>query len=254
MTAPSSLDTTSNGTCPTGALARIGLIGDVHAQDQSLEATLAHLENAGVDALLCTGDVADGPGDIERCIELLKRHRVHTVKGNHDRWLLQDKARHVPNAHRRDDVSEQARLYLENLPTQIRLDTVAGPLLLCHGVLDNDLQKVWPGTQRMPAERCAKLDALIANRDTRWMINGHVHYRTLIHFEQLTLINAGTLRGDHHPGFSLIDLTADEIIGFELEGGVHEVRRQALSAGTDTRIFANTQQFDGEWTPVTLYA
>ena len=74
-------------------LRKIGIIGDVHAEDHHLELAITTLSTAGAEALLCTGDITDGSGDLDRCVELLVKHDVITVRGNHDRWVLQNKAR-----------------------------------------------------------------------------------------------------------------------------------------------------------------
>lgn len=235
-------------------LSRIGVIGDVHAEHEHLRAALEYLQSIGVDEVVCTGDVVDGKGDLEACIDLLRLHKVATVRGNHDRWLLQNKARHVPDAHTRDTLSPCALKFLQALPSEMSLPTVLGPLMLCHGVGSDDLQKVWPGTSRMPAERSRSLDRIIERGQARLMINGHVHYRTMIHFTGLTLVNAGTLRGDHHPGFSIIDLECREVFAYEFEPEVHLVRRLPMLPASGHRVFENTQHFDGAWTPITLYA
>ena len=240
--------------CEGNGLKRIGIVGDVHAEHTHLALALEHLEQSGVDAIVCTGDIVDGAGDVSACVELLEAHNVQTVRGNHDRWLLEDKARHVPNAHLRHQLSEAVLEYLSQLPQQLDVATHAGLLKLCHGVGSNDLQKIWPGTARMPAERSTRLDDIIAAGEFALMINGHVHYRTMIHFDALTLLNAGTLRGDHHPGFSLLDLEENLVRGFELQPSVHEVKALSLSPGEQARIFKNTQHFDDNWEPVTLYA
>jgi predicted phosphodiesterase len=207
-----------------------------------------------VDTILCTGDLVDGAGDVDACVELLRSHDVQTVRGNHDRWVLEEKARHIPHAHRLQDLSDTVVAFLHSLPPHITLQTQSGPLMLCHGVGANDLQKIWPGTERMPAERSPRLDQIIADGDYNLMINGHVHYRTLIHFDALTLLNAGTLRGDHHPGFGLLDLTENTVHGFELQPSVHEVKTLSLKPTPQVRVFKNTQHFDDNWQPVTLYA
>ncbi len=233
---------------------RIGIVGDVHAEHRHLDMALEHLAQLNVDTILCTGDLADGSGDIDACVELLQDHNVQTVRGNHDRWVLQDKARHVANAHLLSELSDVVVDYLSSLPPQLNIDTDAGPLMLCHGVGTNDLQKVWPGTQRMPVERSRKLDDIIAAGDYPLMINGHVHYRTIIHFDAMTLLNAGTLRGDHHPGFSVLDLEQNTVCGFELQPNAHQVRCHSLHESSAKCRFKNTQHFDGAWQPVTLYA
>lgn len=232
---------------------RLGIIGDVHAEDGLLEQALTFLSDAGVDVTLCTGDIVDGSGDVARCVELLSAHQVLTVAGNHDRWLLQNKARHIPEAHRREALAQAALEYLQALPRQRTVQTVKGALLLCHGVGDNDLQKVWPGTERMPAERSTRLDKMIRAGTYRFLVNGHMHYRTLIQFEGLTLFNAGTLKNRHKPGFSIMDIEADEVTGYEFEPTLHRVKTLRLS-GDGSETFTDTQAFTGDWTPDTLYA
>ena len=67
---------------------KIGIIGDVHSEHKRLVQALHWLERQHVDAVICTGDIADGPGCIEQCWRALESAQVYTVAGNHDRWLL----------------------------------------------------------------------------------------------------------------------------------------------------------------------
>lgn len=234
-------------------VSRLGIIGDVHAEDALLQTAIAHLLDAGVDALVCTGDIVDGTGDADRCCALLAENGVYTVRGNHDRWLIEGKVRHIPDAHLAENLLPETQAFLTGLPTQITLSTLNGPLLLCHGVANNDLQKVWPGTEHMPIDRCSTLDQIIASGAYSYMINGHVHYRTMINFEQLTLLNAGTLKNRHRPGFSILDCETETLCGFEFLPSVSKVQELALQH-PERRVFKDTRDFDGEWQPVTLYA
>ncbi|HSG88155.1 MAG TPA: metallophosphoesterase [Pseudomonadales bacterium] len=234
--------------------ARIGLIGDVHAEPEYLATALRWFEGRGLDALLCTGDVADGQGCVNRCCELLMAYEVQCVAGNHERWILADRMRQVPHAHALEALDDGARAFLDGLPRTRRLATVRGPLLLCHGVGERDHGKVWPGSARMAAERAPELDALIAEDEVRFMVNGHLHYRMILDFEALTLINAGTLKRDHRPGFVELDLDAGAVrfLGFDARGEVHEQDCFALD-DHDRRVFRDTQAFDGDWQPFPRY-
>ncbi|HTK97382.1 MAG TPA: metallophosphoesterase family protein [Pseudomonadales bacterium] len=234
---------------------RLGLIGDVHAEHRRLSAALEHLIGAGVDALCCTGDVVDGTGDVDVCCKLLAAANVINVAGNHDRWLLADRMRNVPYAHCRSDLTPFSCDYLESLPSTRTIETTLGDALLCHGVGANDMRKVWPGSARMPIERSPELDSLIELDDTRFVFNGHLHYRVIVNFERLTLLNAGTLKGEHRPGVSLLDFDAQTVSAFEFTDDFRLLRVAERPMCDDTRrIWRDTQEFDCTWTPVALYA
>ncbi len=259
---------TTESSPPNQVARRIGLIGDVHAEHARLETAISALLRAGADTLLCTGDLCDGPGDIERCIELLLTHNVKTVRGNHDRWMLDDRVRHIQDAHKRCELSKTAIRYLSTLPTQRNIDTSAGRLLLCHGVLDNDLGKVWPGSERMPPERSKGLDKLIKHGGYQLFVNGHMHYRVVLDYPGLTHINAGTLSPRHRPGVTLMNCDTNALQVFEFETSADDSRPADPRCLTHTKTVALTDSSRYLWTdsqafdsptephriPLTLYA
>ncbi|MDA0979126.1 MAG: metallophosphoesterase family protein [Proteobacteria bacterium] len=232
---------------------RLGVIGDVHAEHNRLELALDKLAMLGAEDIICTGDIVDGSGCPNASIALLIRDDVKTVRGNHDRWILENKARHIPDAHHLEGLTKQSREYLENLPVQISLDTADGTLLLCHGIADDDLRKVWPGTERMGVERSKALDGIIRSGDISYVVNGHMHFRTMIHFHSLLLINAGTLRGEHWPGFSLVDFDAQRITAYEFAGEEVRVAKESPLRHENHVVFRDTQAFNGAWDPVRLF-
>lgn len=233
---------------------KLGVIGDLHGEDDRLATVLDWFFGQQVDALICTGDVADGRGCINRSCELLQQGQVHTVAGNHDRWLLNDKVRHLSDAHSREDLSDHNLAYVSTLQRQQQLETVNGSLLLCHGIGDDDLARVWPGRQPGEEKRSEVLDELVQSGRYRYLINGHMHFRVLIDFVGLTLLNAGTLRGDH-AGVSMIDFEGDAVSVFSVSDGSPPERllEKRLSPGEDRRVWQNTQEFDGRSVPETLY-
>lgn len=234
----------------------LGVVGDVHAEHQRLERALNLFAAQGVDAVICTGDIADGPGNVDTCCDLLRQAKVTTVAGNHDRWLLDDRVREIEDAHHRSELSETSEAFLTSLGKTESLTTCAGELLLCHGVDHNDLRKVWPGTERMPIERSHELDSIILRNQHRYVINGHLHYRVVVDFESLTLINAGTLCGRHRPGVSIVDFAQQTVTAYQLDDAHRDapcVAECAIAPDESRRIWGDTQEFDGQWTPLTLY-
>lgn len=241
-------------TASSGIATRVGVIGDPHSEHTRLAGVLDWFAGQRVDCLVCTGDIADGRGSIDRCCAMLAEAGVLTVAGNHDRWLLENRVRHVANAHHREEIGDDAVAYLSSLPRSRRVETSGGALMLCHGVAEKDLARVWPG--RTPAEikRSRTLDGLIGAGDYRYLVNGHMHFRMLLDFETLTLLNAGTLMGDH-AGVSIMDFSSGSISAYALDdsGRPELIVEMPLSADGTRPVWRDTRAFRGDLLPVTLH-
>jgi len=168
---------------------------------------------------MAVGDIADGPGSVDRCCQLLQQYGAATVTGNHERWFLGGEARDLPDATPFDEVSSQARAFLAALPKTRDYETVAGSLLLCHGLGENDMSGVWPGDYGYALESNLALLRLVKENQYRFVVNGHTHQRMVRRFDQLTIINAGTLFHEHQPCFLTVEFEARLVQYYELKPG-----------------------------------
>ncbi|MEQ9617387.1 MAG: metallophosphoesterase family protein [Phycisphaerales bacterium] len=72
-------------------MTRIGLISDIHSNLEALEAVLCDVSLAGVDTLVCLGDITGyGPNPSE-CVELIRDTCDLVVLGNHDEAMINPK-------------------------------------------------------------------------------------------------------------------------------------------------------------------
>lgn len=196
-------------------LARIGVIGDPHTEDERLAGAIRFLRNEGVDAILCTGDVVSGKGDANRCCHLLEENGVHTVRGNHDRWFFTNGYTDMlPDATPPDELDLPARAFLQTLPQTLHLETVCGPLQLAHGTAEDDMLAVYPKDGNWVLEANWKLQRLYAERWYRILVGGHTHAPMVRTFDHLTLLNPGTLRRDRDSGFLIADLVTGQVTFF----------------------------------------
>lgn len=194
----------------------VGVIGDVHCEHQSLALAINTLQDYGVEAIVCTGDVPTGQGDVNACCELLEKHRIPTVRGNHDRWLLTLPSITLPHATDPSLVSKSSWSFLESLPVTIDLPTVRGPALLCHGLGQEDMLTILTDQSDVElGENPILYDIVEADR-YRFIISGHSHERMVRRYQSLTMINAGTLRRDHNPCFAAIDFRAEQFIFWDI--------------------------------------
>ncbi len=156
------------------SLQRLGLLGDIHAEDGRLEAALALFRDRRVEQVLFVGDVVDGEGDVDRCCALLAEAGAVGVRGNHDRWLLEDKMRALPYAHFRSMLAPASIELLSSLPPTREIETDAGSLLLCHGVGQSDMIRLSPSDEGYALETNDELRTLLVER-RRLVVGGHTH-------------------------------------------------------------------------------
>lgn len=208
----------------------VGVLGDAHAEDERVERALGHFREVGATVVLSVGDVTDGYGSATRTVELLEDHGVLTVRGNHERWTLSNTMRDLPAATDPATLSPRARRYLESRPVTLELSSLLGPLLLCHGVGDNDMAKVKPDDFGVALSSNLELQALIRGGRYRLVVNGHSHRPMVRRFETLTLVNAGTLKRDEHPCVLVIDFARAlvDFVPFDAEGRVDARRTQSV--------------------------
>src|SRR4051812_2299212 len=72
----------------TGQL-RLAVISDVHGNLLALETVLADIKARGVDATVNLGDCVTSPLWPRETFELLQGLKLPTVRGNHDRWIVE---------------------------------------------------------------------------------------------------------------------------------------------------------------------
>lgn len=192
---------------------RIGIIGDVHGQARNLAKALALLRDHSVDSIVSVGDIVDGPESIDECCDLLVRHRVIAVRGNHERWMFTGQMRSIPHATSIGFLHHRSRHFLASLPPVRILPVVGGTMVLSHGVGDDDMRELprRPGKRLVTAlRRCGVLPSSCLG-----VISGHSHRRGSVRIAGTMLVDAGTLLPWKGPCYGILDCV-DNRVAFHL--------------------------------------
>ena len=190
---------------------RLAVLGDIHAEHLRLEVALRFFANEGVDQILFVGDVVDGAGDPTACFAMLDDAKALGVLGNHERWIAAGTMRTLPGAHALGQLDARALGLMRALPKTRSFETPQGRLLLCHGVGEDDMQRLRPDDDDYALRCNDPLQALLREGAHAFMVGGHTHERMVRSFEELVVINAGTLAREHpEAGVVIIDLGAGE--------------------------------------------
>lgn len=116
------------------------ILSDVHANIDALEAVLKHLDQRGIDNILCLGDVVGYNAEPNACVSLIASRNIQTVLGNHDavacgieepwgfnRYALQ------AAVWTREHVTDEAAAWLRGLPDTLNY----GAFAAVHGAPKN---------------------------------------------------------------------------------------------------------------------
>lgn len=116
---------------------RIAVISDVHGNDLALEAVLADIAAQGIAEIVNLGDHLSGPLNAARTADILIKHNIPSIRGNHDRYLLSlDPARMGPSDRvAREELEPRHMAWLASLPETL---VYRDALFLCHGTPRSD--------------------------------------------------------------------------------------------------------------------
>jgi len=203
-------------------LRKIGVIGDVHGESHALEYAVRFLLGLpGLDALLCTGDIPAkrGVGDTDACCRLLSQYGVLPVRGNHDRWFVENSAADALPFSTEDEVLTESALFLRSLPACRLFETPRGPLLLCHGLGEDDECRIFPDDDEACVLEQVRADPIVCAGSPAIIVSGHTHVPMLrpLPGDAPVLINAGTLHWGYDCGFVVCDLEAGTVRFYSLD-------------------------------------
>ena len=104
----------------------LAILSDIHSNLDALEVVMAELDAAGIDNVVCLGDVVGYAAYPEECINRVRQRGWHTVLGNHDdaldNPLAKGQMNDVANAGLRlaeKQVSGGNREWLDSLPMKL---------------------------------------------------------------------------------------------------------------------------------------
>jgi predicted phosphodiesterase len=171
---------------------RYGVLADVHANLAALEAVLRLLDRAGVDRLVCLGDLVGYGPQPDAVVERLAELRVLCVAGNHDLMavgaLPLDRA--APLARRTlawtsRVLDRDTRAFLERLP---RVASPVGGVVLAHGSLEDPERYV-----RTPQEAVEQLGRLAREQPrAELLLLGHTHVAAAVGERAGRVLHGGT--------------------------------------------------------------
>jgi predicted phosphodiesterase len=119
--------------------AKYGIISDIHANYTAMKVALDYLAMAGVDKILCLGDLVGYGAEPFECINAVKdKPNIFTIAGNHDRQVIGDKDVRMRKTAAKvlewtaDNISPANARFLKQMPQGMTIDDT---FIMVHGSL-----------------------------------------------------------------------------------------------------------------------
>ncbi|WP_416795551.1 metallophosphoesterase family protein [Ciceribacter azotifigens] len=171
-------------------------VTDIHGNHLALEAVLEDIRRLGIDAIVNLGDCFSGPLEAGKTAEILLGLDLPTVRGNHDRYLVEQpvEAMGPSDAHAFRQLDDRSRDWIRALP----FDMVwRDEVYLCHATPQDDstywLETVTPEGYVVPRP-ATEIEAWAAGVAQPLMLCGHTHLpRTVRLSDGHLVVNPGSV-------------------------------------------------------------
>jgi putative phosphoesterase len=198
-------------------LKRVAIITDIHGNLLAVQESLAAIDEIGVDAIYCGGDlVGYGPHPNEVC-ELIEQRAIPTIYGNYDYAIgreLDDCGCAYVTAHDRElgqrsvawtleHTDQAAKQFMRALPFDLRFQVGETSVHLVHGSPRKVNEYLFEDKPASLYERLAKAE------DADMLVFGHTHKPWIATFGGVRFVNCGSVGkpkdGDPRAGFAILE-------------------------------------------------
>jgi putative phosphoesterase len=174
---------------------RIAVVADIHGNVRALRAVMDDLKEVAADRLINLGDTVSGPLEAAETADVLISLAWTTVRGNHDRQLLDRPAEQMGASDKTAfaELGSHHKSWLNSLEETVEFEG----LIFCHGTPDSDLvylaETVEPDGRVRVATR-AEVTRRLSGVQAPIVLCGHSHMVRVIGLEHDRLvINPGSV-------------------------------------------------------------
>lgn len=156
---------------------RFAVIADIHSNSDALTAVLQDIQSQGLKTIVNLGDHLSGPMAARETAELLMSNEIQSIRGNHDRWLIENERQDMISIDRAafDQLEERHLNWLRELPPEL---WITEEVFACHGTPGSDttywMEKVSPQGEVILRPRAEVLEEATGINATL-LLCGHTH-------------------------------------------------------------------------------
>lgn len=208
---------------------KIAVISDIHANIYALINVLEDIDNEKVDSIICLGDlVGYGPHPNE-VISMIKRRNILCIKGNYDSSVVDNEYSFIRETELNsfslpwtvNELRQENRYYLNNLPSQITIEAHNKKLLFVHGS-PNKINEYL-------LENGDNTKEIMESVDCNALICAHTHIPGTKEFGNKVYVNCGSVGkpkiGRPNSTYCILDITKENPIKIQFKELAYPVQK-----------------------------
>ena len=174
---------------------QLAVISDIHGNVSALEAVLSDIKRRDINRIVNLGDSLSGPFDAASTADLLLKLDLPTVRGNHDRMLI-DRPPEAMGLWEKwilDELTERHLDWVRSLPEVMQVDE----LFLCHATPNSDdvnwLDHRGPDN-RLIERDLAEIEKWANDLNSQVILCGHTHAPRVVRLpDRRMIVNPGSV-------------------------------------------------------------
>lgn len=213
---------------------KIAIISDIHSNLEAFQTVLRDIEDRGITTIYCCGDIVGYNANPNECIELVKKHKIKSILGNHDETAISLRGADWFNPIAKEAIEWQhTHITPKNMAVLIDLPPflIENDIFICHGSPEDRLIYIFKHDLNDNF-----IDRLFDIAKTKIIAVGHTHCPFIIFRKGKMLINVGSVGqprdGNPTCAYAIVDtenLKKSKII--RLEYPIKVVSDKILKAG-----------------------
>ena len=221
---------------------KLAIVADIHSNLQALKVVMSEIEKAGVDQMICAGDIVGYGANPNECSHIVEEVIAHAVLGNHEiAALTNDTTRMNPHAAAASRwtasaLEEGSQKFLRSIEIESRFEADDTRVAMFHGSVGNAIDYVFEDEIN---------EDLVRNSGSNLLILGHTHMPYVKDFGSMMAINPGSVGqprdGDPRASFAVLDTDRRSCLvrraGYDIGGASEAILAAGLPRLLADRLF-----------------
>ena len=208
---------------------KIAVISDIHANLYALRNILEHIDDQKVDTIICLGDlVGYGPHPNE-VVSTIRRRNILCIKGNYDSSVVDNQYSYIRETQLNsfslpwtvNELREENRMYLKNLPNSLSLNIANKTILFVHGSPNR--------VNEYLLENSENTSKVMEDLKEDVLVCAHTHLPSVKDFNNKLYVNCGSIGkpkiGRPNSTYCLLDVTENAGVKVEIKEVEYDIKK-----------------------------